>query len=86
MYSYIFVTNKVNKTSTCSLGDGGNDVSMIQAADAGVGIEGKVRNETIEPLVWGWWIFPSGKSVEIACSLAFVVSFSNMTSTQLYSQ
>lgn len=26
------------------LGDGGNDVSMIQAADAGVGIEGKVRN------------------------------------------
>ena len=25
------------------LGDGGNDVSMIQAADAGVGIEGKVR-------------------------------------------
>lgn len=23
------------------LGDGGNDVSMIQAADAGVGIEGK---------------------------------------------
>lgn len=26
-----------------NLGDGGNDVSMIQAADAGVGIEGKVR-------------------------------------------
>ena len=25
------------------LGDGGNDVSMIQAANAGVGIEGKVR-------------------------------------------
>lgn len=24
------------------LGDGGNDVSMIQAADAGVGIVGKV--------------------------------------------
>jgi len=24
------------------LGDGGNDVSMIQAADAGIGIEGKV--------------------------------------------
>lgn len=24
-------------------GDGGNDVSMIQAADAGVGIVGKVR-------------------------------------------
>lgn len=28
---------------TCSPGDGGNDVSMIQAAHAGVGIEGKVR-------------------------------------------
>ena len=27
---------------TCSIGDGGNDVSMIQMADAGVGIEGKV--------------------------------------------
>ncbi|KAL3860831.1 hypothetical protein ACJMK2_010896, partial [Sinanodonta woodiana] len=26
---------------TCSIGDGGNDVSMIQAADAGVGIVGK---------------------------------------------
>lgn len=24
------------------LGDGGNDVSMIQAADCGIGIEGKV--------------------------------------------
>uniref|UniRef100_A0A4W3IY00 Phospholipid-transporting ATPase n=1 Tax=Callorhinchus milii TaxID=7868 RepID=A0A4W3IY00_CALMI len=27
---------------TCAVGDGGNDVSMIQAADCGVGIEGKV--------------------------------------------
>ena len=26
-----------------SIGDGGNDVSMIQAADVGVGLEGKVR-------------------------------------------
>ena len=27
----------------CSVtGDGGNDVSMIQAADCGIGIEGKV--------------------------------------------
>lgn len=24
-------------------GDGGNDVSMIQAADCGIGIEGKVK-------------------------------------------
>ncbi|XP_074644613.1 putative phospholipid-transporting ATPase IIB isoform X2 [Tubulanus polymorphus] len=30
-------TNK----STCSVGDGGNDVSMIQAADVGIGIVGK---------------------------------------------
>lgn len=27
---------------TCAIGDGGNDVSMIQAADVGVGIVGKV--------------------------------------------
>ena len=29
---------------TCAIGDGGNDVSMIQAADTGVGIVGKVGN------------------------------------------
>jgi len=29
------------KKNTCAIGDGGNDVSMIQAADAGVGIVGK---------------------------------------------
>lgn len=28
---------------TCSIGDGGNDVSMIQMADAGIGIVGKVH-------------------------------------------
>jgi len=27
---------------TSAVGDGGNDVSMIQAADAGIGIVGKV--------------------------------------------
>ncbi|XP_017807365.3 probable phospholipid-transporting ATPase IIB isoform X9 [Papio anubis] len=26
---------------TCAIGDGGNDVSMVQAADCGIGIEGK---------------------------------------------
>ncbi|XP_061026356.1 probable phospholipid-transporting ATPase IIB isoform X2 [Eubalaena glacialis] len=29
---------------TCAIGDGGNDVSMIQAADCGIGIEGKFRH------------------------------------------
>ena len=28
---------------TCAIGDGGNDVSMIQMADAGIGIVGKVE-------------------------------------------
>lgn len=32
------------------LGDGGNDVSMIQEADCGVGVEGKVRLLPTEPL------------------------------------
>lgn len=38
------LTNMVKKTTgrrTCAIGDGGNDVSMIQAADVGVGIVGK---------------------------------------------
>ena len=35
----------------CSLtGDGGNDVSMIQAADCGIGIEGKVKSFISEPV------------------------------------
>ena len=29
------------KLRTCAIGDGGNDVSMIQAADVGIGIVGK---------------------------------------------
>ncbi|XP_068418738.1 probable phospholipid-transporting ATPase IIB isoform X2 [Eschrichtius robustus] len=29
---------------TCAIGDGGNDVSMIQAADCGIGIEGKFKH------------------------------------------
>jgi phospholipid-translocating ATPase len=29
------------KARTCAIGDGGNDVSMIQAADVGIGIVGK---------------------------------------------
>ena len=32
---------KITKKVTCSIGDGGNDVGMIQAADVGIGIEGK---------------------------------------------
>lgn len=39
-----FVTEgvkKMTKKTTCAIGDGGNDVGMIQAADVGIGIEGK---------------------------------------------
>ncbi|CAD7679199.1 unnamed protein product [Nyctereutes procyonoides] len=32
---------------TCAIGDGGNDVSMIQAADCGIGIEGKGRQASL---------------------------------------
>jgi phosphoserine phosphatase len=32
----------VDPHTVCLSGDGGNDVSMIQAANVGVGIEGKV--------------------------------------------
>eukprot|EP01117_Protostelium_nocturnum_P011512 TRINITY_DN4173_c0_g2_i2.p1 TRINITY_DN4173_c0_g2~~TRINITY_DN4173_c0_g2_i2.p1 ORF type:complete len:1099 (+),score=335.10 TRINITY_DN4173_c0_g2_i2:86-3382(+) len=32
---------ELKKAKTCAIGDGGNDVSMIQAADVGVGIVGK---------------------------------------------
>ena len=32
---------KITKKTTCAIGDGGNDVGMIQAADIGIGIEGK---------------------------------------------
>ena len=38
------VTEGIKKTTkkvTCSIGDGGNDVGMIQSADVGIGIEGK---------------------------------------------
>jgi len=32
---------KLTKKRTCAIGDGGNDVAMIQAADIGIGVEGK---------------------------------------------
>jgi phospholipid-translocating ATPase len=35
---------KYAKGRICAIGDGGNDVSMIQAAHVGVGIQGKVKN------------------------------------------
>ena len=37
-----------------SSGDGGNDVSMIQAANAGVGIEGKVRDGARDHFNYSW--------------------------------
>ncbi len=39
--------------SICAIGDGGNDVSMIQAADVGVGIVGKVCSRDIESFLGG---------------------------------
>lgn len=35
----------------CVLGDGGNDVSMIQAADVGIGLVGKVFSLIILTLI-----------------------------------
>lgn len=37
-----YIVCQANMPHISFLGDGGNDVSMIQAADAGIGIEGKV--------------------------------------------
>jgi len=37
---------KYAKGRICAIGDGGNDVSMIQAAHVGVGIQGKVKKIT----------------------------------------
>lgn len=41
----------------CCLGDGGNDVSMIQAADAGIGIEGKVSKYNMYPFLHAKQVF-----------------------------
>jgi len=35
------LVQEVTGKRTAAIGDGGNDVAMIQAADAGIGIEGK---------------------------------------------
>ncbi|XP_017858404.1 PREDICTED: probable phospholipid-transporting ATPase IIB isoform X2 [Drosophila arizonae] len=37
----VSLIQKHTRKRTCAVGDGGNDVSMIQQADAGVGIEGR---------------------------------------------
>ncbi|EDV94041.1 probable phospholipid-transporting ATPase IIA isoform X1 [Drosophila grimshawi] len=37
----VALIQKHTRKRTCAVGDGGNDVSMIQQADAGVGIEGR---------------------------------------------
>ena len=41
-------------------GDGGNDVSMIQAADCGIGIEGKVRPALPAPSTCSGWLHHMG--------------------------
>lgn len=41
---HLFARYKINDSiENVFSGDGGNDVSMIQAADCGIGIEGKVK-------------------------------------------
>ena len=40
----VYLLKKYAKGRICAIGDGGNDVSMIQAAHVGVGIQGKVKN------------------------------------------
>ena len=39
----VTLLKKYAKGRICAIGDGGNDVSMIQAAHVGVGIQGKVK-------------------------------------------
>ncbi len=39
----MYLLKKYAKGRICAIGDGGNDVSMIQAAHVGVGIQGKVK-------------------------------------------
>ncbi|KAJ3130567.1 putative aminophospholipid-translocase [Physocladia obscura] len=50
------ITNLIRATTTkgrvCAIGDGGNDVSMIQAADVGVGIVGKEGKQAIMQAVF----------------------------------
>lgn len=39
----VTLLKKYAKGRICAIGDGGNDVSMIQAAHVGIGIQGKVN-------------------------------------------
>lgn len=45
-------SNGILRRSSVFTGDGGNDVSMIQAADCGIGIEGKVGGQIIGCQSW----------------------------------
>ena len=40
-----FVKHKIKKSVTLAIGDGANDVSMIQAAHIGIGLFGKEGNQ-----------------------------------------
>lgn len=51
LYSNKNIYCKIFKTTLYFVGDGGNDVSMIQAANVGVGIVGKVRNVSHYPVL-----------------------------------
>jgi phospholipid-translocating ATPase len=52
------LVKRFSNKRTVAVGDGGNDVPMIQAADAGVGIVGKVDSRlvpSIYRLITVWW-------------------------------
>uniref|UniRef100_A0A2K5E9W3 Phospholipid-transporting ATPase n=1 Tax=Aotus nancymaae TaxID=37293 RepID=A0A2K5E9W3_AOTNA len=54
---------------TCAVGDGGNDVSMIQESDCGVGVEGKVIS---------WFFFPQRHSFKMVTHKELCAVFSSV--------
>ncbi len=66
----VHLLKKYAKGRICAIGDGGNDVSMIQAAHVGVGIQGKVRSSSIKQLING-----------LACDLNLILYFKGRCSS-----
>ena len=53
----VTMINKYSGLRTCAIGDGGNDVSMIQAANVGLGIEGKEGKQASLGLFFSFFFF-----------------------------